>query len=278
MCNIVTERFVRCVETLKEQNRIKSVRQFALSVDYHPQNLNDIMRGKRDVTIELIKNSIETYHFNPHFIFTGAGEMFIEDEWEAKNNQGTAHESLEKILYIPRAAHAGYTDQFNDPIYQEDLISFSLPDYKFQHGNYRCFDVEGDSMEPSLFAGDKVVCSSIDSSSFYNSVRDNLVYVVVLEGSIIVKRVKNNIRKNGTLEMISDNNYYDPYTIPVKDIREIWHVDVKISPFLPTPNHVRNSISAEMDKMKETIDSQSRSIQLLNQTIEKLLDQQKLVY
>jgi hypothetical protein len=54
MCSIVTDRFVSCIERLKERNEIKSVRQFSLNVEYHPHNLNDIMKGKRDVTIELI--------------------------------------------------------------------------------------------------------------------------------------------------------------------------------------------------------------------------------
>lgn len=73
MCNIVTERYIHCIEKLKERNEIKSLRQFAISVDYHPQNMNDIMKGKRDVTIDLLKNTIEVYQINPSYIFSGIG-------------------------------------------------------------------------------------------------------------------------------------------------------------------------------------------------------------
>jgi hypothetical protein len=274
MCNIVTERFVNCIEKLKERNEIKSARQFALSVDYHPQNLNDIIKGKRDVTIDLIKNAVETYKLNPQYIFTGLGSMFLDEDIQ-QSASAKPQASLEKILYVPTAAHAGYTEQFLDPVFMEDLISFSLPDYKFQHGTYRCFDVVGDSMEPSLYAGDKVVCSFMDSNNFYSSVRNNLVYVVVLEGAIVVKRVINKIKEQKTLLLISDNNYFKPYEVPIEEVKEIWHVDVKISPFLPSPNNIRNAFHEEMDDMKRTIDVQSKSIQLLNTTVEKLLKQNR---
>lgn len=275
MCNIVTERFVSCLEKLKDTNEIKSIRQFALAVDYHPQNLNDIMKGKRDVTIELIKNAAEIYKINPQYIFTGHGSMFSDEEIVQQPSPAQQYKSLEKIVYVPTAAHAGYTEQFHDPVFLDDLVSFSLPDYKFQHGTYRCFDIMGDSMEPSLYAGDKVVCSQVDSNNFYSSVRNNLVYVIVMDGSLVVKRVLNKVRENRTMMMLSDNSYYQPYEVAIEEIREIWHVEVKISPYLPSPNNIRNAFHEEMDGMKKIIDQQSKSIQMLNHTVEKLLKQNR---
>lgn len=277
MCNIVTERFISCLEKLKDSNEIKSIRQFALAVDYHPQNLNDIIKGKRDVTIELIKNAAEIYKINTQYIFTGLGSMFSDEEIVQHPSPAQQFKSLEKIVYVPTAAHAGYTEQFHDPVFLDDLVSFSLPDYKFQHGTYRCFDIMGDSMEPSLYAGDKVVCSQVDSNNFYSSVRNNLVYVIVMDGSLVVKRVLNKVRENRTMMMLSDNSYYQPYEVAIEEIREIWHVEVKISPYLPSPNNIRNAFHEEMDGMKKIIDQQSKSIQMLNHTVEKLLKQNRSV-
>lgn len=274
MCNIVTKRFVSCIEYLKDTNRIKSVRQFALQVDYHPQNLSDIMKGKRDVTLELLKNAIETFNINPHYIFTGAGNMFLDLEDES-SNQEESNSPLDKILYIPAAAHAGYTEQLQDNVYLSDLVRFSLPDYRFRHGEYRCFDVVGDSMEPVLYAGDKVVCSLVDPNNYYSSVRNNFVYVIALKNAIVVKRVKNLVREAGMLELISDNSFFEPYQVNISDVKEIWHVEVKITPFLPSPNNIRNSFHEEMDDMRKTMERQSRNIAALNQTIEKLLKQNR---
>ena len=275
MCNIVTERFIYCIEKLKERNDIKSIRQFAIAVDYHPQNLNDILRCKRDVTIDLIKNAVEIYKINPQYIFTGAGSVFSDDEIPQQSASIPLQNFPERILYVPVSAHAGYTDQFHDDVFLDELISFSLPDYKFQRGSYRCFDIAGDSMEPSLFSGDKVVCSLVDTNNFYSSVRNNLVYVIVTNGSIVVKRVINKLKDSSVMTLLSDNSYYKPYDVTLEEIREIWHVDVKISPYLPSPNNIRNAFHEEMDSMKKIIDQQSQSIQMLNHTVEKLLKQNR---
>jgi phage repressor protein C with HTH and peptisase S24 domain len=277
MCNIVTERFISCIEKLKEKNEIKSIRQFAISVDYHPQNLNDIMKGRRDVTIDIIKNAIELFKINPQYIFTGSGPMFINDDAQQQSASAPSRRSTERILYVPISAHAGYTEQFHDEVFLDELVSFSLPDYKFQHGSFRCFDIAGDSMEPSLFAGDKVVCSLVDNNNFYSSVRNNLVYVIVMEGSVVVKRVLNQMRDRKVMTLISDNSYYKPFDVPIEDIHEIWNVEVKISPYLPSPNNIRNAFHEEMDSMKRIIDQQSKSILALNSTVEKLLKQNRAI-
>ncbi|MBP6235264.1 MAG: S24 family peptidase, partial [Saprospiraceae bacterium] len=217
------------------------------------------------------------YKINTQYIFTGLGSMFSDEEIVQHPSPAQQFKSLEKIVYVPTAAHAGYTEQFHDPVFLDDLVSFSLPDYKFQHGTYRCFDIMGDSMEPSLYAGDKVVCSQVDSNNFYSSVRNNLVYVIVMDGSLVVKRVLNKVRENRTMMMLSDNSYYQPYEVAIEEIREIWHVEVKISPYLPSPNNIRNAFHEEMDGMKKIIDQQSKSIQMLNHTVEKLLKQNRSV-
>ena len=277
MCNIVTERFISCIEKLKEKNEIKSIRQFAISVDYHPQNLNDIMKGRRDVTIDIIKNAIELFKINPQYIFTGSGPMFINDDAQQQSASAPSRRSTERILYVPISAHAGYTEQFHDEVFLDELVSCSLPDYNFQHGSFRCFDIAGDSMEPSLFAGDKVVCSLVDNNNFYSSVRNNLVYVIVMEGSVVVKRVLNQMRDRKVMTLISDNSYYMPFDVPIEDIHEIWNVEVKISPYLPSPNNIRNAFHEEMDSMKRIIDQQSKSILALNSTVEKLLKQNRAI-
>ncbi|MEZ4912241.1 MAG: S24 family peptidase [Saprospiraceae bacterium] len=267
MCNIVTQRFVKCIQHLKDDNGVKSIRQFALALDYHPQNLNEIIKGNRDVTIELIRAAADEFKFNPTYVFTGEGNMFLEHE-----DQGTKPTSpLEKILYVPVAAHAGYAEQFQDQQFLTELTYFSLPDYKFQHGTYRCFDIAGDSMEPSLYSGDKVVCSLVDNNNFYSSVRNNLVYVVVTNGGILVKRLINHVMDKQSIELVSDNSYYAPQFLQITEIKEIWTVEVKISPYLPSPKNMRNGFYDEMESMRQVMESQASAIKTLNLTIEKLL-------
>ncbi|MBK9257938.1 MAG: helix-turn-helix transcriptional regulator [Saprospiraceae bacterium] len=272
MCNIVTERFIKCHDALKASQIIKSSRQFAISIDYLPQSLNEILKGNRDVSVELLQKAIEVYQINSEFLFKGKGSMFSEDTGSSPSFVSEIPvKSEDKIIYVPIAAQAGYAEQFNDNIFTSDLDVFTIPDSRYKRGNFRCFDVAGDSMEPSLFSGDKVICGLTEINSNFTNIRNNFVYVVVLDDSILVKRVINNIKSDGTLQLISDNNYYTPISIPVSDVKELWQVELRISNFMPSHHHNQKALHEELTELRKTVGNQSFAIQSMNQTIEKLL-------
>ena len=154
MNNVVTQRFIKCHDKLREEKRIKSSRQFALSLEYLPQSLSEILKGRRDVTIELLRKSVERYQINPVYIYTGDGPMFMSEE-DHKSFRVltivTNGQEDERIVHVPVPAQAGYAGELSNPIFIQDLPSFTLPDYKFKVGTHRSFDVSGDSMEPTLF-------------------------------------------------------------------------------------------------------------------------------
>jgi hypothetical protein len=267
MSKEVTDRFARCIEALRDNNKIRSVRQFALGLDYHPQNMSDIMRGKRDATVELLKNCIEKYKINPLYIFTGKGDMFLSPE---KEDQDGCPDQGGNIVYVPRPAYAGYADQFHDVVFMEELETFTLPEYRGQRGTYRCFDVEGESMEPTLHSKDKIVCSLIDAHSYINSIKSNHVYVIVTMGDVVVKRVVNHIRQKGTIQLISDNGHFKPVELPVSEVREVWKVEVRISPFRSVQKSNPYDENSEVEELKSKLDQQSAELSKIYQVLEKL--------
>ena len=275
MNSIVTQRFIKCHDKLREENRVRSSRQFALSLDYLPQSLSEILKGRRDVTIELLRKAVEHYKINPVYIYTGEGPMFMSEEGHKSFRILTivtnAQED-EQIVHVPIPAQAGYAGEVADPAFIQNLPSFSLPDYKYKVGTHRSFDVAGDSMEPTLFEGDKVICSFLDPTLWETSIKDNYVYVIVTRGDVLVKRVNNLIKGQKQLELLSDNNFYETYRMNMGDIREIWYVRAKISPFLPSPNNIKKYLHEEIKELKSVINDQSRLINNLNATIEKLLN------
>jgi phage repressor protein C with HTH and peptisase S24 domain len=275
MNSIVTQRFIKCHDKLREENRVRSSRQFALSLDYLPQSLSEILKGRRDVTIELLRKAVEHYKINPVYIYTGEGPMFMSEEGHKSFRILTivtnAQED-EQIVHVPIPAQAGYAGEVADPSFIQNLPSFSLPDYKYKVGTHRSFDVAGDSMEPTLFEGDKVICSFLDPTLWETSIKDNYVYVIVTRGDVLVKRVNNLIKGQKQLELLSDNNFYETYRMNMGDIREIWYVRAKISPFLPSPNNIKKYLHEEIKELKSVINDQSRLINNLNATIEKLLN------
>lgn len=276
MNSIVTQRFIKCHNKLKEEGRVRSSRQFALSLKYLPQSLSEILKGRRDVTIELLRKAVETYKINPVFIYTGEGPMFMSEEDHKAFRVLTIVTNIqddEKIVHVPVPAQAGYADGLSDPTFIQDLPTYSLPDYKYRVGTHRSFDVSGDSMETTLFEGDKVICSFLEPTLWETAIKNNYVYVVVTRGDVVVKRVFNHIKESKELELRSDNDFYSPYRVKLGDVREIWYVRAKISPFLPSPQNIKSYLRDDLREMKQTINAQSELINNLNLTIEKLLDQ-----
>lgn len=274
MNSIVTQRFIKCHDKLREEGRVKSSRQFALSLEYLPQSLSEILKGRRDVTIELLRKSVETYKINPVYVYTGEGPMFMSEEdhksFRVLTIVTNAQED-ERIVHVPVPAQAGYASEETDPTFIQDLPTYSLPDYKYKVGTHRSFDVAGDSMEPTLFEGDKVVCSYLEPTLWETSLKDNYVYVIVTRGDVLVKRVTNNLKTDKSLLCISDNTYYDPFRMEIGDIREVWYVRAKISPFLPSPQNLSNLMREEIKELQKTVINQSDVISSLNKTLEKLI-------
>lgn len=275
MNNIVTQRFVKCVKQLKEDGVIRSMREFARSLDYLPQSLSEILKERRDVTIELLRKAVAVYKFNPVYIYTGQGPLYMTEEGDTSFRVLTVVTNSandERIVHVPVPAHGGYASELSNPVFIQDLPSFSLPDYKYKVGTHRSFDVSGDSMEPTLFEGDKVVCSFLEPTLWETAIKNNYVYVIVTQGDVLIKRAHNYLKEDRQIELQSDNSFYEPYRISLGHIREMWYVRAKISPFLPSPQNISNMIRDEMLEMRKVMGEQSRMIENLNEMVGKLIE------
>jgi phage repressor protein C with HTH and peptisase S24 domain len=243
-------------------------------LDYLPQSLSEILKGRRDVTIELLRKAVELYKINPVFIFTGEGPLFMTEE-DLKTLKVltivTGAQADERIVHVPVPAQAGYAGELRDPTFIQELPTYSLPDYKYKEGTHRSFDVAGDSMEPTLFEGDKVVCSFLEPSLWESSIKDNYVFVIVTLADVVVKRVYNRLKQDRYLELNSDNDFYQPYRVHLNELQEVWYVRAKISPFLPSPQNVKNYLSDEIRELKQTVTQQTQLIHELSLTIDKII-------
>jgi signal peptidase I len=274
MNSAVTQRFINCFDELVRENKLKSARQFAISIGALPQSLNEILKGRRDVTVEMLRKAIEIYEMNPYYLFMGEGDCFSKDTPHTSNpilTVVTNNQQEERIVHVPVPAQAGYGAQLADPVFMQELPAFSLPDFRFKHGTFRSFDVQGDSMEPTLYEGDKVVCSFLEPDSWASSIKDNYVYIIITAHEVVVKRVINEIRNKGSIILLSDNNYYQERSFPIEAVKEVWLLQMKISPFMPSPSNIRNALHEDVEGLKNQLQSQSELIQSLNKTIEKLL-------
>jgi transcriptional regulator with XRE-family HTH domain len=129
-----------------------------------------------------------------------------------------------QIQLVPVKAAAGYLAGYGDPEFLDELNTFTLP--MLAPGNYRAFEIVGDSMLPTP-SGSVIVAEKIDS---LENVKSNLTYIVVSRNEgIVYKRVMKNNKLKNKLTLISDNTVFQPYTVNAEDILEIWKAEMVVS-------------------------------------------------
>lgn len=148
-------------------------------------------------------------------------------------------EEIERITFVPIKAAAGYLTRFQDIEYIQQLPSFNLPNLK--DGTYRAFEIEGDSMKPTIHAGDIVICRYLEN---WFHIMDNRIYLVAgVEGiGIVVKRVINRLKKENKVILCSENDFYPNFELPADEIFEVWEVKVKVSTNLEPPLYLDNRL------------------------------------
>jgi DNA-binding Xre family transcriptional regulator len=157
-------------------------------------------------------------------------------------------EENERITFVPIKAAAGYLTRYQDVEYIQQLPSFNLPNLK--DGTYRAFEVEGDSMKPTIHAGDIVICRYVEN---WYHMMDNKIYLVAgVDGiGIVVKRIMNRIRKENKIILCSENDFYPAFELAASEIFEIWEVKVKVSTNLEPPLYLDNRLR----RLEENINS-----------------------
>jgi len=165
-----------------------------------------------------------------------------------------SNESLIEI--IPAKAQAGYLTGYDDPEYIEELKKIKLPFLPV--GQHRAFPIKGDSMLP-MKDGAFVVGKFIEDRA---DIKTGRTYVLVtLNDGIVYKRVENNLKKEGTLRLISDNKKYDAYTIPIEEVIELWEFSCSINTQEYTESELKfssilsmfNELGIELEELKKIL-------------------------
>lgn len=269
--NSISDRLSDCIELLKEQNKVQSFRQFAMSIDYLPESLYQVLNQRDDPGYDIINKACKLYDLNPSYILNGKGPKLNQETPKSEFRILTIvtdAQNKERIIHVPVPAQAGYISELPDTVFYSELPTYSLPDFRYSQGTHRSFDVSGNSMNPVLEEGDKVVCSFLEPNQWLTGIKDDHVYVLITRTDVVVKRIKNQLKKENSLLLISDNTRYKPYEIDAEDIREVWFVRTKISSF---SHHVPiNPLEEMVDNLQSTIREQQEMILFLKQTIEKI--------
>lgn len=152
-----------------------------------------------------IRALVQNLHVNPVWIATGEGEMFQS----ANSPPATSSTVPDGFILVPHyevQASAGngalvHSEQIVDYLaFKADWVRNTLG---VAQKDLALISVKGDSMEPTLSNEDLILVDMRKSR-----VEDNAIYVLQLDGTLLVKRIQRKL--DGTLHVMSDNSRYQP--------------------------------------------------------------------
>ena len=132
---------------------------------------------------------------------------------------------------VPVAARATFAENLTDAgagaMGEFEEVPIKNPTPELRRPGALEVEVDGDSMEPTLMSGWSVACFPIPKSDF--KYLPGGIYAIVFGNFFVIKRIKdNNILRDGTLTLHSDNDRGGTLTVPAEELRGVWKV-VKVT-------------------------------------------------
>lgn len=187
----------------------------------------DIERGRTKLSGKVVMELLGQFKINPLWLFGESEQKHLETSKVSVIPKVVTVDNAEQdnMVLVNAKAAAGYPQNIADTSWYQQLPAFDMPIPEFRNATYRGFQVEGDSMLPSLKPDDWVLARAIEH---IDHVSPNKMYVVVLQDSVMVKKIEKPPNSNN-ITLVSLNQTYPPYAIKPFQIQEIWEVSSKLT-------------------------------------------------
>ena len=187
----------------------------------------DIERGRTKLSGKVVAELLKQFNINPLWLFGESEEKHLDTAKTSVIPKVVTVDSADNdnMVLVNAKAAAGYPQNITDTSWYQQLPAFDMPIPEFRNATYRGFQVEGDSMLPNLQQGEWVLAKGIEH---IDHVSANKMYVVVLQDSVMVKKIEKKPNSNN-ITLVSLNETYPPYDIKPFQIQEIWEVSSKLT-------------------------------------------------
>lgn len=220
------------METLRELLKKKKIKQSVVA-EALGINVNHIGRyddlNKRSLE-EVLK--IEEVTGIPFEMLIGkqvvGGLSNLQNQSDVKYIAPYLGEDLVNVEYVPSRAYASFIESLYNVGYDLDTYGVRPEDGEdLNNGRYKVFDIEGDSMYPTIHSGSKILCEKINDNNWEYA---KGVIVIVYGKTLTIKRIlKNDLYISNTLTLKADNPTYGEIDIERCEIRGIWQATRVIS-------------------------------------------------
>ena len=189
------------------------------------QKISNIENGKHEVSLDMLTAFFETYpDVNREYILIGKGNPVVDAQTKNESNvvkvSPYLQDALVKVQYVPIDAMASFVESLYDTAYEIDSYGVMPEEGEVLDSSYMVFQVCGDSMEPTIPDGAKILVRRIDEG-LWDSVSG--VVVIVYGKTLSVKRVlKNSLFLDNILTLKADNPKHGQLDIERREIRGMW--------------------------------------------------------
>lgn len=134
-----------------------------------------------------------------------------------------------KVPIVPVRGKAGYLTGYGDQEYIEALPTMPVIIDKTYKGKYRCFEVEGDSMDNgtrgSIYDKDIVLGREVKRELWRCKLHINAWnFIIVHKEGITIKRIVEHDVENGTIKCHSLNSLYEDFTLQLDNVVELYNL------------------------------------------------------
>jgi len=229
---------------LKKIREIYNLNQaeFAQALGVSREYVNKMENGKCDVKKKValkLQQFIEARQAeddSPELDMLGAAHPNPEKTvvpYYQQRREKKAEKTVIEVPLVAQKAQAGYAKSYDQVDYIDSLEKYALPPGVNGMGAvWSYFEVDGDSMEPTFYAGDIVLASMLPHEDWHD-IKNFCVYVILAGDQLLIKRV---YRKSADMwVLISDNEeQYPQLLLPVANIKQVWtfrrHIRSKVVP------------------------------------------------
>jgi len=201
------------LKTIRLKTKL-SVEKFAVEIDLADSTYHNYEIGKSDTPATVLTKIVDKFNVNPYYLLSGEGNVFLnEEDFIALYNSEFEHilnevpeinvspEELVPLNILSIKASAG-SGHLNLDIFINGKYLIQQKDiFPYNPENISILQISGDSMRPTLFDGDFVMCA-------IGTIGNDGVYILNVNGELRVKRLQ--FQLNGDVRVISDNPVYEP--------------------------------------------------------------------
>lgn len=246
---VIEEEFRRFKQIREELNMTQSAFAEELGIS---ATTADIERGRTRIPGQVVKELLKKYHINPLWLFGDSLQKYLRADKIDLNPKVVTVDNTgqENIVMVSAKAAAGYPNNIGDAQWFESLPAFTIPLPEYRNASFRGFQVDGDSMTPTLQSGEWIVGRAVDD---WDGLNEKNIYVVVTVDSVLVKKVRRE-KQGNFANLISLNSEYAPIRIDRNEIREVWQVNSKLSFNLEADQQVSlHGLYQEMRELRQEV-------------------------